>query len=122
MKGVFAPPGSYIPGTAVTLKVGEIRGVESAGMLLSYREMGLGEDHSGIVELDESAPVGMAYAEWAGLDDPVIALLARISSCLRASSRVLTGLVCQIVKVDVSDPGEGSQFNLSASKRAAAES
>ena len=60
MKGVFAPAGSFIPGTGITLKVGEIRGVQSAGMLLSYKEMGLGEDHSGIVELDEAAPVGVS--------------------------------------------------------------
>src|SRR5438874_2135984 len=56
MKGVFAAPGSFIPGTGATLKVGEIRGVASAGMLLSAREMGLGEDHSGIVDLPEEAP------------------------------------------------------------------
>jgi phenylalanyl-tRNA synthetase beta chain len=49
MKAVFAAPGSFIPGTNVTLKVGEIRGVQSAGMLLSAREMGLGEDHSGSI-------------------------------------------------------------------------
>ncbi|MCC6716708.1 MAG: phenylalanine--tRNA ligase subunit beta [Acetobacteraceae bacterium] len=72
MKGVFAPPGSFIPGTGITLKVGDIRGVQSAGMLLSYKEMGLGEDHAGIVELDDSAPVGVGYASWAGLDDPII--------------------------------------------------
>jgi phenylalanyl-tRNA synthetase beta chain len=72
MKGVFAAPGSYIPGTGITLKAGEIRGVVSAGMLLSAREMGLGEDHSGIVDLPEDAPVGEPYAQWAGLDDPVI--------------------------------------------------
>ena len=72
MKGVFAPPGSHIPGTGITLKVGEIRGVRSAGMLLSEREMGLGEDHAGIIDLPEDAPVGEAYAQWAGLDDPVI--------------------------------------------------
>jgi phenylalanyl-tRNA synthetase beta chain len=72
MKGVFAPPGSFIPGTGITLKVGEIRGVQSAGMLLSFREMGLGEDHDGIVDLPQDAPVGMAYAEYAGLGDPVI--------------------------------------------------
>src|SRR5436190_23842299 len=51
MKAVFAGPGTFIPGTGITLKVGEIRGVASAGMLLSAREMGLGEDHSGIIEL-----------------------------------------------------------------------
>ncbi|MDR3535319.1 MAG: phenylalanine--tRNA ligase subunit beta, partial [Acetobacteraceae bacterium] len=72
MKAVFAPPGSFIPGTGITLKVGEIRGVQSAGMLLSAREMGLGEDHSGIIDLPADAPVGMPYAAWAGLDDPVI--------------------------------------------------
>src|SRR5208337_4507061 len=72
MKGVFAAPGSFIPGTGVTLKVGEIRGVQSAGMLLSAREMGLGDDHSGIIDLPEDAPVGMSYPEWAHLDDEVI--------------------------------------------------
>ena len=70
--GVFAPPGSFIPGTGITLKVGEIRGVQSAGMLLSAREMGLGEDHAGIMDLPADAPVGQPYAAWAGLDDPVI--------------------------------------------------
>jgi phenylalanyl-tRNA synthetase beta chain len=72
MKGVFAAPGSFIPGTSTTLKVGEIRGVRSAGMLLSAREMGLGDDHTGIIDLPEDAPVGVPYAQWAGLDDPVI--------------------------------------------------
>ncbi len=72
MKAVFAAPGAFIPGTGATLKVGEIRGVESAGMLLSLREMGLGEDHDGIVDLPQDAPVGMAYAAYAGIDDPVI--------------------------------------------------
>jgi phenylalanyl-tRNA synthetase beta chain len=72
MKAVFAPPGAFIPGTGITLKIGEIRGVASAGMLLSSREMGLGQDHDGIVELPGDAPVGEKYAAWAGLDDPVI--------------------------------------------------
>ncbi|MGE0415333.1 MAG: phenylalanine--tRNA ligase subunit beta [Acetobacteraceae bacterium] len=72
MKAVFALPGSFIPGTGVTLKVGEIRGVQSAGMLLSAREMGLGDDHAGIVDLPDDAPVGVSYASWAGLDDPII--------------------------------------------------
>ncbi|MDE2517058.1 MAG: phenylalanine--tRNA ligase subunit beta [Rhodospirillales bacterium] len=72
MMAVFAPPGSFIPGTGITLKTGRIRGVESAGMLLSAREMGLGEDHSGIVDLPEDAPLGASYAAWAGLDDAVI--------------------------------------------------
>ena len=72
MKAVFAPPGSFIPGTGITLKTGEIRGVVSAGMLLSAREMGLGDDHTGILDLPPEAPVGTPYARWAGLDDPLI--------------------------------------------------
>ena len=59
---MFAAPGSFIPGTGITLKVGEIRGVQSAGMLLSAREMGLGDDHAGIIELPDDAPVGVPYA------------------------------------------------------------
>lgn len=72
MRAVFAPPGSFIPGSGITLKVGEIRGVVSAGMLLSLREMGLGDSHDGIVELDGDAPVGMPYPVYANLSDPVI--------------------------------------------------
>jgi phenylalanyl-tRNA synthetase beta chain len=72
MKAVFAPPGAFIPGSGITLKVGEIRGVKSEGMLVSTRELGLGEDHDGIIELPADAPVGANYAAWAGLDDPVI--------------------------------------------------
>jgi phenylalanyl-tRNA synthetase beta chain len=72
MKGVFAPPDTFIPGTGITLKVGEIRGVRSAGMLVSERELGLGEDHAGILDLPDDAPVGVPYAQWAGLDDPLI--------------------------------------------------
>jgi phenylalanyl-tRNA synthetase beta chain len=72
MRAVFAPPGAFIPGSGITLKVGEIRGVRSAGMLVSARELGLGDDHAGIIELPDDAPVGEAYARWAGLDDPVI--------------------------------------------------
>lgn len=76
MKAVLALPGAVIPGTGMTLKVGQIRGEPSEGMLLSAREMNLGEDHSGIVELPDDAPPGVSYAAWAGLDDPVIEIKA----------------------------------------------
>ncbi|MEM6847684.1 MAG: phenylalanine--tRNA ligase subunit beta, partial [Pseudomonadota bacterium] len=70
--GVFAAPGTRIPGTGIQLGVGEIRGVESRGMMLSEREMGLSDEHDGIVDLPADAPVGVKYAEWAALDDPVV--------------------------------------------------
>jgi phenylalanyl-tRNA synthetase beta chain len=72
MKGVFAPPGTHIPGTGLDLKVGTIRGVESRGMLCSPAELQLSDDHDGIIELPGEAPVGKPYAAWARLDDPVI--------------------------------------------------
>ncbi|UOM36411.1 phenylalanine--tRNA ligase subunit beta [Acuticoccus sp. I52.16.1] len=70
--GVFAAPGTHIPGTGVDLSIGSIRGVESRGMMLSEREMGLSEDHDGIVDLPQDAPVGTPYVEWADVGDPVI--------------------------------------------------
>jgi len=72
MKSVFAAPGSVIPGTGDTLRADKIRGVVSEGMLLSLREMGLGDDHAGIIDLPPDAPVGVPYVAWAGLDDPLI--------------------------------------------------
>ena len=72
LRTVFAPPGAVIPATGAVLKIGEIRGVPSAGMLLSTREMGLGDEHDGIIELEPDAPAGLSYAQWARLDDPLI--------------------------------------------------
>ena len=72
MKGVLGRPGAYVPGSGITLKVGEIRGVKSEGMMCSSRELGLGDDHDGIIDLPADAPVGVPYAAWAGLDDPII--------------------------------------------------
>ena len=72
MKGVFVPPGAYIPGKDITLSVGTIRGVESRGMLVSEFELKISDNHEGIIDLPDDAPVGANYAQWAGLDDPTI--------------------------------------------------
>jgi len=69
--GVFGGPGTYIPGSDLMLKVAAIRGVESRGMMCSARELQLGEDHTGIIELAEDAPIGTPFTQYAGLDDPV---------------------------------------------------
>jgi len=84
IKVVFAKDGSYIPGTGITLKKSKIRGVTSNGMLLSAREMGLGDDHAGIVELPESAVVGSPAAAAMGLNDPVfdISVTPNRADCL----------------------------------------
>src|SRR5271170_7910190 len=72
MKGVFAPVGAYIPGKDITLGVGKIRDVESRGMLVSEFELQISDNHEGIIDLPEDAPVGEGYAKFAGLDDPVL--------------------------------------------------
>src|SRR4051812_23160054 len=69
---VFSAPGTFIPGKNITLGVGTIRGVESRGMLCSAAELQISDDHDGIMELPADAPVGQAYAEWAGFGDPVL--------------------------------------------------
>ena len=76
MKGIFAPSGSYIPGTGISLKASKIRGEESNGMLCSSRELQLGDDHSGIIDLPADATTGAPAAQALGLDDPVIEIKA----------------------------------------------
>ena len=70
--GAFAAPGTYVPGIDVTLSVGKIRGVESHGMMCSERELQLSDEHDGIIDLPQDAPVGTSFAAYARLDDPVI--------------------------------------------------
>ncbi len=72
MKGVFAAVGCYVPGIDLKLKKAKIRGVVSNGMLLSEREMGLSDEHQGIIELPTDAAVGATAVEVMGLADPVI--------------------------------------------------
>ena len=72
MKAVFAPAGTFLPGLGEKFRKAKIRGVESEGMLVSEREIGLSDEHEGIIELGPDAVVGAPFAEAAGLDDPVI--------------------------------------------------
>ena len=84
MLGVFGGPGTYVPGSDMTLKQATIRGVESNGMMCSARELQLGEDHDGIIELPADAPVGASYADYAGLDDAVfdVAITPNRQDCM----------------------------------------
>ena len=71
MKGVFAPVGSFVPGTGMKLKKTKIRGVGSNGMLLSEREMNISDNHDGIIDLPDDAEVGAPAVAVMGLDDTV---------------------------------------------------
>ena len=70
--GVFAREGLYIPGTGITLRKAEIRGVASSGMMVSEREMMISEDHDGIIEFPDDHAIGSSAVEALGLSDPVI--------------------------------------------------
>ena len=72
LKVVFAPIGSVIPSTGQVLKKKEIRGVVGEGMLCSEKELALGDNHEGILELSNDAPVGELYYEWAGISDYIL--------------------------------------------------
>jgi phenylalanyl-tRNA synthetase beta chain len=70
--GVFGVEGATVPANGMVLKKTAIRGVESNGMMCSIAELELGDDHDGIIELPADAPIGMAFAEYADVNDPVI--------------------------------------------------
>jgi phenylalanyl-tRNA synthetase beta chain len=72
MKAVFAPVGAIIPDSGEVLKRATIRGVESSGMLCSARELLLGDDHEGIIELPADAPVGRPASAAIAIEGPVI--------------------------------------------------
>jgi len=68
----FAPIGTTIPGSGITLEARPVRGVVSNGMLCSGAELELDTDADGILELDPDLKVGTPLAEALGLNDPVI--------------------------------------------------
>ncbi|KAB7644489.1 phenylalanine--tRNA ligase subunit beta [Polymorphobacter fuscus] len=96
MKGVFGAPGTYVPGSDITLKVAAIRGVESRGMMCSMRELELSDEHNGIIDLPADAPVGARYVDYAGLADPVfdVAITPNRQDCMgvRGIARDLAAL------------------------------
>ena len=70
--GVFGLEGAVVPANGMVLKKTAIRGVDSNGMMCSTRELELGDDHDGIIELPADAPVGTSFADYAQMDDPII--------------------------------------------------
>ncbi len=83
LKVVVAVPGVVIPATGEALKKGNVRGVESQAMMCSWRELLLGEDHSGIIELPSDTPVGEPLTKVL-VFDPVIdvAITPNRADCL----------------------------------------
>ncbi len=92
MKVPCAKVGAVLPGDFV-IKEAKLRGVESFGMLCSARELGLSEDHGGLLALEEDAPIGMDIREYLDLDDTcfVIKLTPNRADCLS-----LTGVAREV--------------------------
>ena len=70
--GAKLPPGE--DGKPFVIKVGKLRGVESRGMLCSGRELGLSDDHGGLLELAADAPLGQDIRQHLLLDDTLLTL------------------------------------------------
>src|SRR3990167_5370336 len=72
----WMPPGVTVPASVdkdpLTLEAREIRGVTSNGMVASAKELGLGDDHTGILIIDEPAKPGQSFAKVYGLDDYIV--------------------------------------------------
>ncbi|MHA6332531.1 phenylalanine--tRNA ligase subunit beta [Qipengyuania sp. CAU 1752] len=66
MKGVLGLPGAVVPANGMELRKSAIRGVESNGMMCSVRELELGDEHDGIIELPAAAQVGESFADYHG--------------------------------------------------------
>lgn len=83
LKVVLARPGCTIPATGDVLKKGKIRGVESQGMMCSSRELNLGDDHAGIIELPAETPVGAPITSVLPTDPVIeIAVTPNRADCL----------------------------------------
>lgn len=82
MVGAQLPPGP--DGKPFSIRVGKLRGVESHGMLCSARELGLSDDHGGLLELDGDAATGQDIRSLLGLDDTLftLKLTPNLAHCL----------------------------------------
>jgi phenylalanyl-tRNA synthetase beta chain len=94
----------------MTIKKAKLRGVESRGMNCSARELGLGEDHEGLMILPADAPVGRPFAEYAGLSDTILELeiTPNRPDCLSVVgvAREIGALYGRTATVPVSEPAE----------------
>lgn len=103
LKVALATPGCVVPATGDKLKKGKIRGVESQGMMCSTRELCLGEDHDGIIELPLDTPVGVPLASVLNID-PVfdISVTPNRADCLgvRGVARDLAAVGLGTLKAD----------------------
>lgn len=111
LKVILAQPGTYIPITGDVLKKGKVRGVESQGMMCSWRELKLGEDHDGIAELAADATVGAKLLDIMSFDPMIeISVTPNRADCLgvRGVARDLAAFGIGTLKPLMVEPVPGS--------------
>jgi phenylalanyl-tRNA synthetase beta chain len=112
MKTVCAVAGAILPpgddGKPFEIKVGQLRGVESQGMLCSARELKLSEDHGGLMDLPDDAPVGQNFRDYYELNDLkfTIKLTPNKADCLSVLgvAREVSALTGVTLKAPVHQP------------------
>jgi phenylalanyl-tRNA synthetase beta chain len=104
LPGAVLPPGD--DGKPFEIRVGQLRGVESQGMLCSARELKLSDDHGGLLELPEDAPIGQDFRDYYQLDDLrfTIKLTPNKADCLSVLGvarevSALTGVVLHVPEI-----------------------
>jgi phenylalanyl-tRNA synthetase beta chain len=104
LKVAVAKVGAVLPGD-FKIKKAKLRGEPSFGMLCSYSELGVSDDHSGIIELPLDAPIGEDIRDYLGLDDVTIEvdLTPNRADCL--GLRGIAREVGVLNKADVCEPG-----------------
>ena len=92
-----ALPGAILPG-GVTIKEAELRGVTSQGMICSAKELGLGENHDGILVLPKNTPLGVSFAKFFGLEDSILEV--KILPDRGADALAYEGLAREVAALD----------------------
>jgi phenylalanyl-tRNA synthetase beta chain len=111
IKVILAQPGTFIPVTGDVLKKGKVRGIESQGMMCSWRELKLGEDHDGIAELDLNLTVGARLVDVMSFDPMIeISITPNRADCLgvRGVARDLAASGLGTLKPLNTDPVPGT--------------
>lgn len=106
-KVAVALPGTKLPG-GIEIKVAKLRGIESNGMICSAKELGLGDDHSGILVLSLDAPVGASFVKFVGLDDSIIEV--KILPDRGSDALAYQGLAREIAALDGYAPHFGQKL------------
>ena len=116
MKAPFARVGARLPG-GLEIKAAQVRGIESQGMLCSARELGLSEDHAGLLALPAATPLGRDLRQVLELDDQLLTLKltpnrADCLSVLGVAREVsaLTGAALNALEVPAVPAVNGTKF------------